>query len=39
MFNTTECVTGTFEWMRSQSKKKNSNFFGKSKRFVTDSKY
>lgn len=32
-------MSGTFEWMKTRSKKKNSNFFGKSKRFVTESKF
>jgi hypothetical protein len=32
-------VIGTFDWIASQKKTANKNYFGKSKRFVTGSKF
>lgn len=33
--NTVGSIEGTFEWMKSQYKKKDSNFFSRTKRFHT----
>lgn len=35
----TTVVNGTFDWMATQKKSGNKNFFGKSKRFLGESKY
>lgn len=35
----TTLVVGTFDWMAAQKKPIHKNFFGKTKRFVGESKY
>jgi len=35
----TTLVEGTFEWLASQKKTNNKNFFGKSRRFTGPSKF